>query len=40
VLNDPHALAIVDQAVNHLVALIKPLHQRLDLPQKEVALVG
>ena len=39
-LNDPHALAIVEQAVNHLVALIKPLYQHLDLPQKEVALVG
>lgn len=39
-LNDPHALAIVEQAVNHLVELIKPLHQRLDLPKKELALVG
>jgi len=39
-LNDPHALKIVRDAVSHLVELIKPLHQRLDLAQKKLALVG
>ncbi len=39
-LNDSHASKIVDDAVSHLVELIKPLNQRLELAQKELALVG